>query len=460
MHTNRIKPQRDRDLNIVLAELFVRSVPIRWEQLYQNRMIKVFVPASRKKFIENQCERPLRLGSQVLKSESLRTLSQEELGLSTEEIIPGGMQSVEDKDNIFDLLVKLIHDIRGFDEDSISLGSRLLDDLNLDSIKAADIISQAARTLGVGGQMDPSKLSNNTLGEIRNRLFELAQARLGASAQANGDGVLKRYQDKTWVRNFVQEFKNEEISTRNVNQLKGLKNIVILSEKSEDDFANTLSKEFSKGKAQKINYGEKPKVAKNDSIDCVINILPKGREKENFNTEYLKEIIVRAHQLVGVAASDKLSKDCFVVLVGFGGGDFGENNDLRSIGSVGMKALVSTLYLEYPNLKVKVLDFAQSTSAEAVSSKIIDELQTYDSFSAVGYDAQLSRRVIYYENSQPAGYKKRSIVWSKNDVVLVTGGAKGITAECALEFAGAQKHGWSWSGDHLCLRNRMIIQRF
>ena len=431
--------QSDRDLNIVLAELFVRNIPIRWEQLYQNRMIKVFVPASRKKFIENQCERPLRLGGQILKSESLRALSQEESALSAEEIIPGGMQLVEGKDNIFDLLVKLIHDIRGFDEDSISLGSRLLDDLNLDSIKAADVISQAARTLGIGGQLDPSKLSNNTLGEIRNRLFELAQARLGASAQANGDSILKRYQDKTWVRNFVQVFKNEEISTRNVNQLKGLKNVVILSEKSEDKFVNTLSKEFSKGKVQKINYGEKPKVAKNDSIDCVINVLPKGREKENFNAEYLKEIIVRAHQLVGVAASDKLSKNCFVVLVGFGGGDFGENNDLRSIGSVGMKALVSTLYLEYPNLKVRVLDFAQSTSAEEVSSRIIDELQTYDSFSAVGYDAQLSRRVIYYENSQPAGYKKRSIVWSKNDVVLVTGGAKGITAECALEFARSTK---------------------
>ena len=47
--------------------------------------------------------------------------------------------------------------------------------------------------------------------------------------------------------------------------------------------------------------------------------------------------------------------------------------------------------------------------------------------------------MIYYENSQPANYSKRGKAWSKNDVVLVTGGAKGITAECALEFARSTK---------------------
>ena len=78
-------------------------------------------------------------------------------------------------------MIDLTHKLTGFDKQSITLDSRLLDDLNLDSIKAAELIGQAAKTLGIAGQLDPSKLSNNTLGEIRNRLFELAQSRLGAS---------------------------------------------------------------------------------------------------------------------------------------------------------------------------------------------------------------------------------------------------------------------------------------
>ena len=69
----------------------------------------------------------------------------------------------------------------------------------------------------------------------------------------------------------------------------------------------------------------------------------------------------------------------------------------------------------------------------------MDELQTYESFGNVKYDSQLTRRVVYYEHSDAANYKKRDISWSSKDVVLVTGGAKGITAQCALEFARLTK---------------------
>ena len=43
---------------------------------------------------------------------------------------------------------------------------RLLDDLNLDSIKAADLIAIAAKEAGVSGEIDPSTLANSTLGEL------------------------------------------------------------------------------------------------------------------------------------------------------------------------------------------------------------------------------------------------------------------------------------------------------
>jgi enediyne polyketide synthase len=432
--------QNDRDSNNVLAELFVRNVPVKWEEFYKNRLIRVFVPASRKRFIENQCERPLKIGNQVLKNELLHTLSQgKDLAQSSEEVIPGGLPIIEGKDNIANLLIDLVHQITGYEKESFTLNSRLLDDLNLDSIKASDLIGKAARALGIAGQLDASKFSNNTLGEIRNRLFELTQVKSLTDVQGRGDNVLKRYHDKSWVRNFIPVFKNEEIATRNVNQLKDLKNIVILSESSEDAFSDTISKQFSKVKVQKIHYGEKPKVVKDGAIDCLIAVLHKEKKYREFNADVLKDVLARAKQVVDIATSDKLNKNSFVVLVGFGGGDFGANKDLKDIASCCMKSLVSTLYLEYPDLKVRVLDFDVVTSEEKISFKIIDELQTYDRFSAVGYDAQLNRRVIYYENPLPTSYNKRGIAWSKKDVVLVTGGAKGITAECALEFARSTK---------------------
>ncbi|MBF0512329.1 MAG: hypothetical protein HQL13_08415, partial [Candidatus Omnitrophica bacterium] len=117
------------------------------------------------------------------------------------------------------------------------------------------------------------------------------------------------------------------------------------------------------------------------------------------------------------------------------------------------KSVASTLYLEKPELKVRVIDFDSSVSDKEVMLKVIDELQTYERFNAVGYsyvipakagiqnktNSVLTRHVLVYENSQPSEYTNRNITWTPKDVVLVTGGAKGITAQCALEFARSTK---------------------
>ena len=53
------KPGRDLDLNSFLATFFVYGGEIKWEALYENRLVRSFIPASAKKFIENPCERSL-----------------------------------------------------------------------------------------------------------------------------------------------------------------------------------------------------------------------------------------------------------------------------------------------------------------------------------------------------------------------------------------------------------------
>ncbi len=316
--------QNERDLNLALAEIFVRNVPVKWEELYKNRLIKTFVPASRKKFIENQCERPLKIDNQVLDNKFLPVLLQvKEEANQPEEIIPGGLPEVEGKNHIADLLINLTHDITGFDRESISLNLRLLDDLNLDSIKAAELIGQAARNLGIAGQVDPSLLSNNTLGQIRDRLNELvAAAKTGSLKESVGD-ILKRYHDKTWVRNFVLDFRPEEIKTKNVNQLKGLKNIVFLSGKNEESLVKTIESEFKgpKVKIQRRYFGDSDlKAQKDNRIDCLITILPKGKINPELDRPSLKSIIEQLHQITDLATSNRLDKDSFVVFVQFGGG--------------------------------------------------------------------------------------------------------------------------------------------
>ncbi len=429
----------DRDLNLVLAEIFVRNISVNWEELYKNRLIKTFIPASRKKFIENQCEHPLKLGNQTLKIEGALVTSKEAVSFQPEEIIPGGLpQVIKGKDNIADLLIDLTHKITGFEKDSITLELRLLDDLNLDSIKAGELIGQAARMLGIAGQVDPSQISHNTLGQISNRLHELADehGKTKVVEESLGD-VFGRYQDKGWVRNFVLDLKPEEITSRNVNQLKNLKNIVLLSENSEDELVNTIVQGFKdrKVKAQKSYYSQADGKVEKIKFDCLIAVLPQDNKKLDLNKDTLKEIIKRFNKISALATSNQIAKDAFVVFVQFGGGAFGENKNLNDIASSCSKSLASTLYLERPDLKVRIIDFDSQVSKKEISLKVIDELQTYDRFHAIAYDAKLNRKVICYENSQPSEYKKRNLSWSAKDIVLVTGGGKGITAQCALEIA-------------------------
>jgi len=406
----------DRDLNMVLAELFVYNVPVKWDELYKNRLIRTFVPASRKTFIENQCEHPLKIDKQVIKSKFLPVLLQaNEEESREEEIIPGGLPELGGKNKASDLLIAFTQEITGFDRESISLNLRLLDDLNLDSIKAAELIGKTARALGITGQVDPSQLSNNTLGQISDRLSELVIASKTGSVKETVSDILKRYHDKSWVRNFVLDLRPEEIKTKNVNQLKALKNIVLLSGKNEE------------GLAQKIKSGfkiPKSKASKASRIDCLIAVFPKSASDTELNKLSLRSEIEQLHQVTELANSKRLDKDSFVVFVQFGGGT---------------TSIASTLFLERPDLKVRIIDFDKQTADDKIPQRIMDELQTYEPFSTVRYDSHMARHAVYYVNSNPADYKDRGISWSGQDVVLVTGGAKGITAQCALEFARVTK---------------------
>ena len=55
------------------------------------------------------------------------------------------------------------------------------------------------------------------------------------------------------------------------------------------------------------------------------------------------------HQITDLANSNRLDKDSFVVFVQFGGG---------------ATAIASTLFLERPDLKVRVIDFDEKTDEE------------------------------------------------------------------------------------------------
>ncbi|MGI9077102.1 MAG: acyl carrier protein [Gemmatimonadaceae bacterium] len=83
------------------------------------------------------------------------------VGLAIEPAAPGSNALPVDQ-----RILELVALRTGYPADSIGLQMRLLDDLNLDSIKATDLIAATAAEYGVAAQLDASTLANATLQEI------------------------------------------------------------------------------------------------------------------------------------------------------------------------------------------------------------------------------------------------------------------------------------------------------
>ncbi len=164
------QPDRDGDLSAVLARAFALGVEVRWHALYEGRLVREFVPADKRLFIDNPCERPLTVPEaepMVLDAAARVTVSpvkRAERPTPAPAAAPAG--SVSAGGNLQELLIDLAVKRTGFPRESITPERKLLDDLNLDSIKAAELVASAAKEVGLAGQIDPAQYANATLGEV------------------------------------------------------------------------------------------------------------------------------------------------------------------------------------------------------------------------------------------------------------------------------------------------------
>ncbi|MEU8775844.1 type I polyketide synthase [Streptomyces sp. NPDC048606] len=97
----------------------------------------------------------------------------------------------------------------------------------------------------------------------------------------------------------------------------------------------------------------------------------------------------------------------------------------------GAAGLAKSLHLEAPHLRTTVV---HTPAAEESVARVLAEVAATASFTEVHYDADGTRRVPTLSVLPHAGTRVEQVLDS-GDVLLVTGGAKGITAECALALA-------------------------
>jgi acyl transferase domain-containing protein len=264
------RPSADRDLNVALAYCFAHGIDVRWPVLYEGRLVRPFVEPSERVFIDNPCERPFpepqvleegpiietaiagKVESALLEAtgvspEELQSYFTQRQGFIAE-VVKADLRSLQGMLSLpaaaplspartiveaVPMIAKPITPCAGslgleshlldlaalqtgFPRDSITLETRLLDDLNLDSIKAAELVASAAKQWGVAGRLDPSAMANASLEEVATAIgaavagqaqpVEPIESSPSTAPTVTDSLVSVLDYSMVWVRNFVIEY--------------------------------------------------------------------------------------------------------------------------------------------------------------------------------------------------------------------------------------------------------------
>ncbi|MDL4777349.1 SDR family NAD(P)-dependent oxidoreductase [Actinomadura xylanilytica] len=274
----------------------------------------------------------------------------------------------------------------------VSDDSRLLDDLHLSSITVGQVMNLAAQARGVTILQPPTSFATATLRELAETLDQLAETS-GETAPApvvEGAGA--------WARPFAVDL----VETPPVRS----------PEPPPPDGAGPRNPSGQREWRLYAPGGNPLAEPLRSALQAagtgpgVLVCLP-----EDCAAEHLASALEGVQAALSGEAGDRF------VLVQHGRGAAG---------------LAKTLRLEAPHLRVTIAHVPPGPEAAA---RVAAEVAATDDYAEVHYDADGVRRVPTLR-AMPVRAERTAAPLDGSDVLLVTGGGKGITAECALALAG------------------------
>ena len=296
-------------------------------------------------------------------------------------------------------LYALVQERTGFDVASLRDDLRLLDDLNLDSIKAGALLADLARALGRDAA--PEGLANATLGEVLERLT--------ASAPPSGTPTSP---ERRWVADFVVAWADAPAAAAEPPE-----RLAVLG---EGPLADALLGGVTSGQGLDDELSALEQPPKN-----LVILMPEG--PPDLDADVLRlTALARVHERFGHAGLSR------VLLVQRGDGRFGQRDS--SAGHLGVRAFAASLAQDRADLVVRAVDLHAALPPSQALSALWAELGAAES-GAAGVDADGVRAIPTLRRVDGADAVGAGAL-PTDGVALVTGGGKGITAECALALGG------------------------
>ena len=441
------KPGKDEDLNVALAALFAHGQRLRLDALYEGRLYRPFVPASERRFIENPCERAFPSETAVPEETLVRAVSPvstdaqaPETAPRADSALPAHQQVTESqivqKPSVNGAVLAAVEELTGFPVQSLGLELRLVDDLHLDSIKTVELVSEVADQLGIVQSFDAAELADATLGELIERLSELETAAGAAAGATSSDRPAPARVDgepgRVPVNHFAVEWEEEPMAAVASGAVLARGRTLVLTSDSEDRFAARVSEELSRRGVDASVCDTARASEPRPAFDHLLVLAPEDPALDELERlQRLADLLTASSRLLpsNEGARDHTSCVAWVKTAA-------PSDVRRGHFDYGLSSFAATVHLERRRLRVRSIELSYPDPRPAeVADAVFRELGSEAAFASVRYDEKGTRRVRRPALRSRASYEPRAHLLGAEDVVLVTGGAKGITAECALALA-------------------------
>ncbi|HEY6805290.1 MAG TPA: type I polyketide synthase [Pyrinomonadaceae bacterium] len=373
-----------RGLLHAVGACFCLGVRVAHDELFADRFARPFDLEWRPRFFVNPCElAPTDDDDEdQVSTESASDQAPQEFSYSADPV--ASTDSMPQTQTPLEVVRRLVAERLELPIATVTDKSRMLDDLHLNSISVAQLVAEAARHLDLPAPAAPTNYANATLAEIANAL-EAATHTSGASGDASKE--LQPSGVDEWVREFSIEFVERALPRRESSSETGGWHILA---SPNHPLTAAVQKTFARSG---MGHG-------------VVVLL--SSEPDESHLELL---------LDGARAALKGGDDFRFVLVGGGAASFARTLHLEA---KHLNTCVVEVPVEHPEASEWVLAEALAVRGHAEARYSLDGHR---------FEPVLRPLVL-----GPPEADECEPPLNTGDVLVVTGGARGITAECALRL--------------------------
>jgi enediyne polyketide synthase len=417
---------------------FVSGLPVLPTRLFENRFLRAFKWPYEPRFIVSPCELPVE--PLVLQHRSIELARVSPPAEASQPAVAVAADiDARSPAGLLGFMRQLIMERFGYPPELVQPDARLADDLNLDSIKSAEIIAEAMARVDV--RSDPALFGRLSLAEIASRLAAKSSASSPEQEQPLVPG------GASWVRTFAARLAEAPLGEP-VRETPSVGRIVVAALPHDRGGSSVVEQLRGQGIAAQLWHQGESLEGNSEVAGCIVLLPHSQLTKPGSNSisgqqlfevpDFLLDVVheVCRHfpsRAAGNGASDGTPFLAVVMrtasLLGFGG----LRDDLDT--TAASAALVKSWFLEHPGFETRVLDMEIGASAPTIIERLFDELTCGNGYVEAAYTRSGRRHVVEYVPVSNALMSPAASELTSGDVMVVTGGAKGITAQCLQALA-------------------------